>query len=82
VAPSNLSVSFAGTVATLTWDGSATDISCTSLTDVITGASYVITFPDDVAYMVPQECTVSNAIGSSESSGRFGCRNASTCISP
>ena len=82
VAPSNLTVSFAGTVATLTWDGSATDISCTSLTDVITGDSYVITFPDDIAYMVPQECTVSNAIGSSESSGRFGCRNATTCISP
>ena len=82
VAPSNLGVSFAGTVATLTWDGTATDLSCTSLTAAITGDSYVITFPDDIPYMVPQECTVSNAIGSSESTGRFGCRNATTCISP
>lgn len=82
VAPGNLTVSFVGTVATLTWDGTATDLSCTSLTDVITGDSYVIFFPDDIPYMVPQECTVSNSTGSSASTGRFGCRNASTCISP
>jgi hypothetical protein len=82
VAPSDLAVSFTGTVATLTWEGSATDISCTSLSDTVTGNSYDITFPDDIGYMLPQTCSVSNAIGSSNVTGRFGCRTATTCIAP
>ena len=79
VAPSDLNVSFSGTDATLTWVGEATDISCTSLNDTVTGASYIIRFPDDVAFMDPQICSVSNAFGSSNETGSFGCLNASTC---
>jgi len=79
VAPSDLNVSFSGTEATLTWTGEATDISCTSLTDTVTGTSYTISFPDDVGFMDPQICSVSNAAGSSNETGTFGCLNATTC---
>ena len=82
VAPSNLAVSFSGTVATLTWDGVATDIDCTDLVDTVSGDDYQITFPDDIDYMLPQTCSVSNEAGSSNVTGRFGCRNATTCIAP
>jgi len=79
IAPNDLNVSFSGTDATLTWTGEATDISCTSLTDSITSSSYIINFPNDVDYMIPQICSVSNAVGSSNQTGSFGCLNASTC---